>query len=381
MKKILKDPDSLPFFSIIVPTYNSSKTIKACIDSIFALNYPKNNFELVVSDDGSNGAERELLIELSKNYPFKLIFQKNSGAATARNSGVRSISSKAKYVLFIDSDSTVDSELLLEHVAVRETYGADVIVSGKIDYFGKETTVSRAIEELTIFPTQDGEYDDLNWAVTNNISFSKKTISKIKLDEFFKMNAEDVELCYRLRKKHKKIIYTQFGVVHHVRHNNLMVSLRRAFKYGWGTSDLIRKYPSICIISPQFFSRFLLWWGYFLLILFAILTNQFSLILLPVLHVFFLLFNRTVWLYSHKKLYSIGLKKLFQYSFIEMLLSVSYGLGVSYKNMKNNNGLLSDVKPGFLSSSTSTGIFLATIISQLNAICFSLLLYWGFFHA
>ncbi len=43
----------LPFVSIVIPTRNESENIKACLESIFKQNYPKDLFEVVMVDDYS----------------------------------------------------------------------------------------------------------------------------------------------------------------------------------------------------------------------------------------------------------------------------------------------------------------------------------------
>ncbi len=42
-----------PFVSIVIPTRNESENIKACLESIFKQNYPKDLFEVVMVDDYS----------------------------------------------------------------------------------------------------------------------------------------------------------------------------------------------------------------------------------------------------------------------------------------------------------------------------------------
>lgn len=56
--------------SILIPTYNSSKTIGETIESV--LNQEDfDNFEISLSDDGSKDDTRELLKKYKEKYPEK----------------------------------------------------------------------------------------------------------------------------------------------------------------------------------------------------------------------------------------------------------------------------------------------------------------------
>ncbi|MFM6516551.1 MAG: glycosyltransferase, partial [Microcystis panniformis] len=46
--------EKLITFSIIIPTYNRPERLKTCLDSLLNLDYPPDNFEIIIVDDGSN---------------------------------------------------------------------------------------------------------------------------------------------------------------------------------------------------------------------------------------------------------------------------------------------------------------------------------------
>jgi teichuronic acid biosynthesis glycosyltransferase TuaG len=88
--------------SIITPSYNSSKFILECIESVLSQTY--ENWEMIIVDDCSKDNSKEIISEHStKDKRIKPIFlEKNVGAAEARNTAIRQ--SKGKYVAFLDSD-------------------------------------------------------------------------------------------------------------------------------------------------------------------------------------------------------------------------------------------------------------------------------------
>ena len=87
--------------SIILPNYNSSKTIKKTISSI--LNQTYKNWELTIVDDNSDKITKGILSEYKKLKKIKILYlKKNKGAAYCRNLAIKK--SKSYYLAFIDSD-------------------------------------------------------------------------------------------------------------------------------------------------------------------------------------------------------------------------------------------------------------------------------------
>lgn len=91
-----------PMVSVIVPTFNSARFLRECLDSIFRQNYPE--FEIVIVDDGSTDGT----LDLAGSYgrAIRIISKKRDKRLfvpeLARYEGV--MESRGKYCAFIDSD-------------------------------------------------------------------------------------------------------------------------------------------------------------------------------------------------------------------------------------------------------------------------------------
>ena len=90
-----------PKISVIIPTHNSEKTIENCVQSIVAQNFPRNEYEIIVVDDGSkdNTVKLAKLVGADNVIVTKPCFQ-----GAARNIGVKN--SRGNFLGFLDSDCT-----------------------------------------------------------------------------------------------------------------------------------------------------------------------------------------------------------------------------------------------------------------------------------
>lgn len=110
----------MKLLSIIVPMYNSEKTIKKCMDSVINI----NNIEIILIDDGSSDKTKEMCLLYQEKYKnIKYIYQSNSGPGKARNNGIKE--AEGKYVMFLDSDDYIETsglEEILNDYLVDEKY-------------------------------------------------------------------------------------------------------------------------------------------------------------------------------------------------------------------------------------------------------------------
>lgn len=92
----------VPDFSIIIPVYNDEEYLTECLESVIKQTYP--NIEIICVNDGSADGSAQILERYArKDERFNIITEKrNVGTSKARKDGV--LTSKGKYVLFLDAD-------------------------------------------------------------------------------------------------------------------------------------------------------------------------------------------------------------------------------------------------------------------------------------
>ncbi len=102
--------------SIIVPIYNSEKYLKECMDSILSQTYP--DMEVLLVDDGSPDNCPQICDEYAaQDGRVQVVHKENGGLSDARNAGIKSAS--GKYLLFLDSDDKLASEVVIEELIME----------------------------------------------------------------------------------------------------------------------------------------------------------------------------------------------------------------------------------------------------------------------
>lgn len=102
--------DSNPLFSVILTSSNYEEYVAEAIHSVFSQTYP--NIELIIVDDGSRDASREIIGRAIADAPISVttVFKDNAGQASAFNDAYAKV--KGDVVSFLDSDDVWHADRL-----------------------------------------------------------------------------------------------------------------------------------------------------------------------------------------------------------------------------------------------------------------------------
>ena len=110
--------------SVVIPTYNRARLVRAAVESVLAQTYPK--YEIVVVDDGSTDGTGESLQHLvsrggDDSNAVRYCYQPNLGQSAARNRGISE--ARGELIAFLDSDDVWLPEKLEWQVRAIEQFG------------------------------------------------------------------------------------------------------------------------------------------------------------------------------------------------------------------------------------------------------------------
>lgn len=115
----------MSLFSIVIPVFNAEKYIRQCLDSCLAQSF--QDFEIVVINDGSTDTTPEILDEYAKKSERLKCYQfSNAGVSASRRRGI--FLANGDYIIFVDSDDTIEPNLLETLDTTIKTYDSPDII-------------------------------------------------------------------------------------------------------------------------------------------------------------------------------------------------------------------------------------------------------------
>lgn len=169
-------------YSIVIPVYNSEKTIGKCLDSLLSMD--RDDIQILLINDGSSDRSDSICSAYAdKNKCIYYLTQTNKGVSAARNAGLEE--AEGSYVSFVDSDDYVTE-----------------------NYF-------KVLDKITA----DSSVDFAMFGVQH---FGNRNLAKIPKNEIWENDKKDEIICYWLKTRllnslWSKLFKRQIIEVNHMR--------------------------------------------------------------------------------------------------------------------------------------------------------------------
>lgn len=224
----------MPLISVVVATYNTKKLLQDALLFLLQQEFDKNEYEVIVVDDGSNDGTRFFMEEVVKNNPnVRYIIRPHKGVSAARNTGIKL--ARGEIVAFTDSDCLVDKNWLKEMIKSFED-GQIIGVCGKI------VSEPGKITPFTHYVLDESASD----FVTCNVAYRKNVLQEINgFDEIFKHGFDDTDLYMRAQEKGKLVSNKNAVVCHRALPWNFVKLVKRIKVEFMGQIRFCKKYPGI----------------------------------------------------------------------------------------------------------------------------------------
>lgn len=119
----------IPFISVVIPACNEEEYISRCLCSVVNLDYPSEQYEVIVVNNNSSDKTREIV---GRDFPMvRLIDEPRQGVVFARICGTAE--ARGEIIAYTDADCTVPTDWLTR-IAAAYTDPAVVAVGGTISY-------------------------------------------------------------------------------------------------------------------------------------------------------------------------------------------------------------------------------------------------------
>ena len=130
-------------FSIIVPVYNSERSLWECVNSVLA--QLCQDWEMILVDDGSTDGSGEICDQFAEaDKRIHVIHQKNQGQLFARRSGIQR--AQGNYLLFLDSDDYYSLDLLEQLSDIVTQYRPEAVLFDGVRFEGNQEQICVALD-------------------------------------------------------------------------------------------------------------------------------------------------------------------------------------------------------------------------------------------
>lgn len=140
--------------SVIIPIYGVEKYIRKCLESV--LNQTLKEIEIIIINDGTKDNSMQIVEEYINDERIKIINKENGGISSARNVGLKK--AQGKYIVFIDSDDFIKSEMLEELFLEAERGNYEIVYSNVILYNNKTKKLKNRDRNTLKIESEKGSY-------------------------------------------------------------------------------------------------------------------------------------------------------------------------------------------------------------------------------
>jgi glycosyltransferase involved in cell wall biosynthesis len=225
-----------PKFSVVVCSYNGSRTIRDTLDNLAKLDYP--NYEVIVVNDGSTDAVPEIV----KDYDVQVISTPNQGLGQARNEGLAA--SHGEFVVYIDDDAYPPPPWL-KYLALAFLRSDHACIGGPNLVPPEDGWIGQCVADSPGGPLHVLLTDEVAEHVPGcNMAFRRARLAAIGgFDSIYRAAGDDVDVCWRLQDKGWTVGFCAPAMVWHHRRATVKRYWRQQIGYGKAEALLERKWP------------------------------------------------------------------------------------------------------------------------------------------
>lgn len=192
----------------MIPALNEETVIGQCLESLTRSTLRKQDFEVIVVDNGSTDRTREIAQSFSKFLSLRVLRMDDLHISALRNRGASA--ARGKFLAFLDADCIAPSEWLPLATAM---FGAPNI--GIIGGFCRIPENAPWVPRTWYADRQQEKRGEVSYVPAANLMISRPDFLRIGgFDESLETN-EECELCERARSFGLKVTaHPELGVVH-----------------------------------------------------------------------------------------------------------------------------------------------------------------------
>jgi len=237
MQGKLKDKKKMKV-SVIIPVYNSEKTLKQCLNSV--LNQGYKDYEVIIVNNNSSDKTEEIIKDFrEKSKKIKYLFEEKRGIGASRNTGEKK--AKGEIILMTDSDCIVPENWVESMIEAIKGYdavqGFQEAVSN--NYWSKyKQKISEEKYKNENMKNPLGKID------TKNFAIRKEVLRKIGFTSRKYFSGNDTYLSIKLTENNCKVRFVKDIRVKHFHATSFKKVFGRKIRWGKWTAIITKDYKN-----------------------------------------------------------------------------------------------------------------------------------------
>lgn len=201
--------------SVIILSYNTKELLRLCLTSVFN-KLSGNTFEVIVVDNASKDASTAMV---KKNFSKARLVENKENMGFAKGCNIGASIALGEYLLFLNSDTQVVDIVIRDMLELFQKDKNLAVIGGQLenangvtsDSYGVFYSISSVVAMLfgrRLAKPAMKESKIVDW-VSGGFMIVRKSIFKELqgFDEHFFMYVEDMELCFRVKKRGQKVLF------------------------------------------------------------------------------------------------------------------------------------------------------------------------------
>ena len=218
--------------SVVIPVYNDPIGLQDTLESLVEQNFPRDQYEIIVADNGST----KKTLDVAKNYVNKypqlvkfVIEDKIQSSYAARNKGISV--AKGELISFIDADMTIRENWLIKIISIFQDVDPDYL-GCKVRVYAKNKSLASLYNVCNGFNVKS-RMSNLHYAPTCCLTVKKKVLNKEGYFDSRLKSGGDTEFGERVWNTGSyKFHYAENIIMYHPAREKLSKLIRKTIRIG-----------------------------------------------------------------------------------------------------------------------------------------------------
>lgn len=241
-----------PSVTIIMPCWNESKTVHGTVESLLALDYPKEKLFITIVDDGSTDNTWEEMQKYKDHPQISLYHTENGGKHVAVNFGIDRATTDL--IGCLDADSFVAPHALTDMVRIFNNRPEVMAVAPTLIVHGPKNIIQWAQKveyNMSVYLKKMQAFMNAIHVTPGPFSVFRREVFE-KIGKFKKAHGtEDQEIAYRMQENHMKIEHCPTAYVYTVTPDTVKKLYTQRLRWIYGFIQNTIDYRRL-ILNPKY---------------------------------------------------------------------------------------------------------------------------------